>query len=68
MSEQSITYHDGVNFQTTSMPQPASIVAYGKIDTTRWLMGDSEGNLYLLGLKENDKGHVPTVEFIGQVR
>jgi len=50
VGESTITYHDGVNFISSPLKTPALFRSYGKIDQTRYLLGDSDGLLYVLRL------------------
>lgn len=54
---ESITYHNGHNYETIAPPsiQNSSIVAYTKIDSSKFLLGDMDGHLFLLLLQKEDK-------------
>jgi len=59
LAEDSITYHDGstyLSIPTSSSPSPTCFQAWGKVDptSTRWLLGDQEGMLYVLALTVSD--------------
>jgi DNA damage-binding protein 1 len=52
LSENSITYHNGETFTVIQLKKPTQWCGTGKIDSngSRWLLGDSEGRLFVLTL------------------
>lgn len=49
LGKKSITYHNGSSYNSLNLSEESNLISFTEIDENRWLIGDSEGKLFILG-------------------